>query len=352
MISMVVGVYAGWLRLGWDFIVFEAPATAQHGALMVGSFLGTLICAERVAVLKNTAWWIVPLVFISSFPLMMHVSPQAGYMALVVGSVGYLVISIRAYLIYKLTGDALLLLGSIFQLLGHLALLLTFSFAMAFAAWMAFFVFTIVGERLNLTRFLPVTKRDRIELFLWLGGFVISLFLYHKSYGIMLTITLIGIGLWLVRNDIARYNINKTGLYRFLGVTLLAGYAWLMLTGLVAVLNNGSPWIYDAVLHSFFVGFVLSMIMAHAPIIFPSLLGLTVKPYHSTMYLWVGLLQLSLLARIVGDLSQNIVLRQWGGLFNGIAFLGYIITLIGLVIIQVRHSKTQKMRVSKEMEIS
>lgn len=280
-------------------------------------------------------------VFVSSFPLMMHLSPQAGYIALVAGSVGYVVISARAYQTYRLMGDALLLIGAIFQLLGHLALLITFSFPMAFAAWMAFFVFTIVGERLNLTRFLPVTSRDRLELFMWLGGFVASLFFYHEGYEIALTITLIGIGQWLVRNDIARHNLYKTGSYRFLGMTLLAGYGWLMLTGLVAVLNNGSPWLYDAVLHCFFVGFVLSMIMAHAPIIFPSLVGINAKPYHPFMYVWVGILQVSLLMRIVGDLSQNLPFRQWGGLFNGFAFLGYLITVIVLITRQVRAEKVK-----------
>ncbi len=339
MLSLLLGVYAGWLRLGWDFINLEPQATAQHGALMVGSFLGTLIAAERVAVLKNKRWWAIPLVFVSSFPLMVHLSPQAGYVALVLGSIGYVVVSIRAYQKYQLTGDALLLIGSIFQFLGHLALYFTSSFAMAFAGWMAFFVFTIVGERLNLTRFLPVTQRDRWELFGWLVGFVASLFLYHDGYGITLTITLIGIGQWLIRNDIARRNLNKKGSYQFLGITLLSGYAWLMLTGLIAIVNNGSPWIYDAVLHAFFVGFVLSMIMAHAPIIFPSLLGFNVKPFHPFLYVWVVLLQLSLLARIMGDLSQNLLLRQWGGLLNGIAFLGYLSTVISLII---KHKYNQK----------
>lgn len=336
MLSLLLGVYAGWLRLGWDFIIIEPQATAQHGALMVGSFLGTLIAAERVAVLKNKGWWSVPAIFVSSLPLMLHVSPAAGYGALVAGSIGYIIVSIRAFYYYRFTGDALLLAGAVFQFAGHLALYLTSSFVMAFAGWMAFFVFTIVGERLNLTRFLPVTQRDRWELFGWLGGFLASIFLYHEGYGIVLTITLIGIGQWLVRNDIARHNLNKSGMYKFLGVTLLAGYGWLMLTGLVAVLNNGSPWLYDAVVHCFFVGFVLSMIMAHAPIIFPSLVGINAKPYHPFMYVWVGALQVSLLLRIVGDLSQNLTLRQWGGLFNGLVFLGYLITVIVLIKSQVK----------------
>jgi hypothetical protein len=330
ILSMLVGVYAGWLRVGWDFIVFEPAATAQHGALMVGSFLGTLICAERVVTLKNPVWWLIPLLFVSSFPFMMHLSPKVGYAALLLGSVGYLIISVWLYWQFRFTGDALLLIGAVFQLLGHLALLLTFSYPMAFAGWLAFFLFTIVGERLNLTRFLPVTSTQRKELLGWLGLFVASLFFYHKGYGVVFTLSILGVAQWLIRHDIARYNLRKTGSYRFLGVTLLLGYAWLLLTGLIALLNNNSPWLYDAVVHAFFVGFVLTMIMAHAPIIFPALLGLTTKPYHPFLYFWLGLLQLSLLLRIMGDLTQVLSLRQWGGLLNGLSFMGYLITVVVL----------------------
>jgi hypothetical protein len=202
---------------------------------------------------------------------------------------------------------------------------------MAFAGWMAFFVFTIVGERLNLTRFLPVKKNDRRELFGWLGLFTLGLFLYHTPYSTVLSISIAGIGQWLIRNDIARQNLNKTGSYQFLGITLLSGYSWLLFTGLITGIHNNSPWLYDAVLHAFFVGFVLTMIMAHAPIIFPSLLGLNVKPYHPILYGWVGLLQVSIVLRVAGDLSQQFTLRQWGGLFNGLAFMGYLVTIAFLI---------------------
>ena len=290
MLSMIVGVYAGWLRLGWNFPLIEPQSVPQHGALMVGSFLGTLIATEKVSTAQSKWWWLVPVIFISSFPLMMHVSAKSGYMALVLGSLGYVWLCGQVCLTYRFTSDILLFIGAIFQFLGHFALLRTFSFPMAFAGWLAFFVFTIVGERLNLTRFLPVSKRDRTELFIWLGLFIASLFLYHKGYGFVLTLVFVGIAQWLIRNDIARKNLSKEGLHRFLGATLLIGYGWLILTGFVALFNGSSTnatWIYDAVVHSFFIGFILTMIMAHAPIIFPSLLGINVRPYHPVMYVFV-----------------------------------------------------------------
>ena len=53
------------------------------------------------------------------------------------------------------------------------------------------------------------------------------------------------------------------------------------------------------------------MIFAHAPVIFPSVLG--VQPVFSNrFYVHVALLTLGLLLRVAGDLAGSGSLRQWG----------------------------------------
>jgi hypothetical protein len=77
---------------------------------------------------------------------------------------------------------------------------------------------------------------------------------------------------------------------------------------------------YDAMLHAIFLGFVFSMIFAHAPIILPTITGLAL-PFQSIFYLHVGLLHLSLSLRIAGDVAQLLWLQRWGGLLNVAAIL-------------------------------
>jgi hypothetical protein len=86
---------------------------------------------------------------------------------------------------------------------------------------------------------------------------------------------MLALALWLLRYDIARYTVRKTGLTRFIAVCLLSGYIWLGLSGLLALRFGGvtAGFQYDALLHTLFVGFVISMIFGHAPIIFPAVLG-------------------------------------------------------------------------------
>jgi hypothetical protein len=84
--------------------------------------------------------------------------------------------------------------------------------------------------------------------------------------------------------------------------------------------------LYDAMLHAIFLGFVFAMIFGHAPIIFPAVLGVDI-PYRSDYYLPLVLLHASLAVRIGGDLLGMNEARLWGGLFNALAILLYLVMI-------------------------
>jgi nitrite reductase (NO-forming) len=98
---------------------------------------------------------------------------------------------------------------------------------------------------------------------------------------------------------------------------VLAGTLWLI-AGLPA--NNLT---IDAMLHAIFLGFVFSMIFGHAPIILPALLPVDIT-YRSIFYLPLVLMQSALIVRAIADLTLNLTLRQWAGLFNVLAILLFI----------------------------
>src|SRR5690606_10579616 len=113
---------------------------------------------------------------------------------------------------------------------------------------------------------------------------------------------MVALALWLLRFDIARRRIKAGGLARFIALSLLAGYVWLALGGLLAIRYAGmmaGPF-YDALLHAFFLGFVFSMIFGHAPVIFPAVLGLPM-PYSDRFYSHLILLHATLIVRVAGD---------------------------------------------------
>ena len=86
----------------------------------------------------------------------------------------------------------------------------------------------------------------------------------------------------------------------------LAGVLW---TG-YAALGDGPA--YDASLHAVFLGFVMSMVFAHAPLIVPAVPRVPL-PFRRGFYIHLALLHASLALRLVGgDLAGNATLWQGG----------------------------------------
>jgi hypothetical protein len=152
----------------------------------------------------------------------------------------------------------------------------------------------------------------------------------------VLGLGMVGYAVWLGRFDIARRTVKLSGLPKFIAICLLSGYVWLGLGGILMMIYGPIPAgpIYDAMLHTVFVGFVFAMIFGHAPIIFPAVLGLPIK-YTPRMYGPLVLLTISLIMRIWGDLAGLYWLRRWGGLLNATAILIFVI-LSAWIIIQVK----------------
>ncbi|MHB8731149.1 MAG: hypothetical protein ACYDAB_05100 [bacterium] len=51
---------------------------------------------------------------------------------------------------------------------------------------------------------------------------------------------MLGVALWLLRFDIARYTVRQAGLPRFIAVSLLSGYVWLAASGILWMLFGGA----------------------------------------------------------------------------------------------------------------
>jgi hypothetical protein len=227
-------------------------------------------------------------------------------------------------------------LGALSWLIGNILWLGGRSVPEVVLWWLSFLVVTIVGERLELGRVLRQT-RWRLASFsgalgLLIAGLLISLGFLDGGMRVS-GAGMVALAAWLLRYDIARRTVRRSGLTRFIAVALLLGYAWLAIGG-VAMLWLGdlrAGPAYDAMLHAVFVGFVISMVFGHAPIIFPAVLHIPVT-YDWTSYIPLALLHGSLLARVSGDLLGSAVLRQSGGLINALAMLLFFANTLRLAL--------------------
>ncbi len=330
IVSLIIGLWAGLIRIGWDFS-WTAMAP-YHGALMIGSFLGTLIILERAITLKSNWVMLAPLINVLSLPLFLSGYIDAALFCLIAGGSGmtliFIIISYRHPNLY----NYLLLSGALCYLAGNIVLNETRLFPEAYPWWMAFFFLTIIGERVELSRFLNISKHKQYLLTGFLGLFVIGiLFPFHGPGRYILAISLAASAIWLLKYDMALKSVKSTGQFRFTGSLLLIGYMWLLITAVMAFFVSSSLWTYDAFLHSFFLGFVFAMIFAHAPIILPPVLAINKKIYHPILFIWFGLLQVSLITRIISDFLENAFCQRWSGLFNGIAILLFFVNVLVLL---------------------
>lgn len=339
--SLASGVLAGLARLGWGVPLPSAQLVLLHGPLMVSGFLGTVIGLERAVALGKRWAYAGPLLtglgriaILLGFPIFMGAAAMAlGSAVLFTGTTMIMLRQRELFMVTMALGAACWLVGNLLWLAGT-------EVPDVVVLWINFLVLTIAGERLELSRFLPpshVAKRIFAGI---LTVLLASAFLSGTGVGIALYGGgLLGLALWLLRQDIARRTVKEQGLTRFIAICLLSGYAWLAV-GSITLLTAGSltGTAYDAVLHAILIGFVFSMVFGHAPIIFPAVVRIKM-PYHWTFYLPLLVLHASLLMRLAGDGLELHNLRNLGGLFNAVALVLFILSTVSSVIRGFRTSR-------------
>jgi hypothetical protein len=328
--SLIIGVGAGLLRLGWAVPLPAADLAAFHGPLMACGFFGTVIALERAVALARRWAYLGPLTTgVGGLSLILGAPLNAAQILLVLGSAVLFAGSISVFLRQRALFTFTLAAGAGCWLAGNLLWLGGFSVYEVVPWWAGFLVLTIAGERLELSRFLPPSPVAQRIFIAVLWGLTFGMAFHAHVFGA----ALLALALWLLRQDIARRTVRDKGLTRFIAVCLLSGYAWLALAGaimLAAGLVPGSA-AYDAALHALMLGFVFSMVFGHAPVIFPAVLRVAV-PYHPVFYAPLALLHLSLAARLAGDFAVQPDWRSMGGALNALALLAFILNTIAAVI--------------------
>lgn len=322
--AAVTAVLGGLARLGVAF-GFGPEVADRHGPFFVLGVFGTVISLERAVALGRSWALAAPIVSIAgALSLLLRLPFAPGLFVLAVA----FTIIVNAAIIRRQSAAFtwLMLLGSVTLLEGTFAWARGTSVFDVTPRWMAFFVLTIVAERLELSRLAPTPKWASRALV------VVSIVLALASMfelRVVMGATLVLLGLWQLRFDLARRTLKLPGLPRFTALGVLAGAAWLVVTGALLVHTPPVPAgpLADAALHSLFVGFVLSMVFAHAPIILPAVARLSL-PFHPAFFLPLAVLHAGLFVRVVGDLLASHPLRVIGAVANVLALVLFAASVI------------------------
>lgn len=203
--------------------------------------------------------------------------------------------------------------------------------------WLAgFLVLTIGGERLELSRVVRLTRTSRAAFTTAVAVFAVGAMTAIGRFTV--GVRLAGVGVlalagWLAVYDVTRRTVRQRGLTRYMATCLLFGYVWLAVAGALwlrfGMAAEGPA--FDAELHALFLGFVIGMVFAHAPVIVPAVFRAAV-PYRPHFYVHLILLHASLLLRVVGgDVAGNHTAWQVGGVLNEVALLCFLAVTIAAV---------------------
>jgi hypothetical protein len=343
ILALLVALWAGLLRLGWLLPSFPNLASA-HGPLMVSGFLGVLIPLERAVAIRQKWMFAVPVAAGAGWIALLF-APAIGGVLLTLASLGTLAILGVMVRREPHLHTVVMFAGALAWLAGNMLWLTGVPIFQIAYLWMAFLVLTIGGERLELSRVLRPSAGQ-----LWVfAGIAAALFagallclLWLEGGARLSGLSMLGLAFWFLRNDIATRTIRHTNpLTRYIARCLFAGFIWLGVGGALLLYFGAlyaGPY-YDAALHAVFVGFVISMIFGHAPIIFPAILGAPIR-YHPAFYVQLALLHASLLIRLGGDLMGQLDVRRWGGLLNEVAILVFLgMTVYSLITTQKQISE-------------
>jgi hypothetical protein len=329
------GIVGGLLRAGVSVPVpaasaWPGEAVLAHAFLMICGFLGTLIGIERAVAAQARAAFVAPIASAlagvaalnGALPLAAWLSAFAA-LAFVMVNVSMLMRQPAPHIGVLLAGAAAWFIGTLLFAVDGAA-----HSAGALPWWFAFLVLTIAGERLEMTRLMRRRTGAEGSLCFVLGGLLLGAAVFSVSPvagAFVFGGALCALAAWLVCFDIARRTIASNGLSRYMAVCLLAGYAWLGIAGAAWMAAAAGHPLRDLALHALGVGFVFSMMLAHAPVILPALTRVKVQ-FGRHFYVPLALLHASLAIRALASLELEFLrVGAWG---HAAAIAAFLLTLL------------------------
>lgn len=337
--ALLGGLVGGLLRagVGWPVLLafpWAGAALNAHAALMVCGFLGTVIGIERAVAVRLRAAFVAPVASGAGALATLLGHAAIGGLAFLLASTAFVAVNVVIVRRQRAAHTALLLVSALAWWTGNLlAATATGAFEAVIAWWFAFVVLTIAAERLEMTRLMRRHPAAQPVFFaivaLLLAGAAVTV-ATPRAGGLLYGAALVALAAWLLQFDIARRTVHAQGLSRYMAVCLLGGHAWLLVAGVAWIATTLGAPARDVALHALGLGFVISMVMGHAPVILPAVARVKLA-FGWPFYLPLAGLHASLLWRFAGG-AIDPAARTAGAAANAGAIVLFALTAAGAIV--------------------
>lgn len=353
-ICLISAVWGGLMRAGVMWPALYAPhwapiAAGLHSALMLCGFFGTVIGVERAVAVKHPWAFGAPLASALGGVLLLNQQYAGAADAFVLAAAVFLAVNTRIVWRQRALHTGVLWVSALVWLLANLRFMFMGLSETIFEAWFAFLVLTIAAERLEMARMTRLSPLAQTGLLLILGTLALGIILtpsHAPVGGLIYGAALVMLAAWLGVFDVARRTVHSHGLSRYMAVCLLSGYGWLAVSGLSWIAQAQGVQVRDAALHALGLGFVMSMVMGHAPVILPAVAGVKLH-FDARFYVPLAALHLSLLVRL-GPGAFDPTWTALGSGLNAAALALFVITVVSAAWAwRNRHGGAQPGRLSR-----
>lgn len=367
LLALAVGISKLFLMRGvivQPFLPFLLPF---HGQLMVFGFLAILLATERY--IGALTFQLNPIVHTMPFLVTLGTVVQlvgwlSGLLPLKLAGGGILAVGfiVYIYLLQEVGRRSAQPLPFLFMSLAAITLIS----ASLISVWrspvgnlplmllmMGFPILTIIGERVELTRFVAPALAAQARYALWLVAIAFGIILVQALFPAAATppltivwiLALLAVAIPMTWGERKLMTRGEKPLHRYLGTHLVAAYGWLLLgllLLLILAIRGQSTGLLDASSHSLAVGFIGSMILAHAPIILPAIIGRSIREKRlNTLPLW--LLTAGNLLRVASGVAEETGRRgMLSGALAGALTVTAVIAFAVMMLRSIQFSATTK----------
>ncbi|ROL56224.1 hypothetical protein D9V84_08615 [Bacteroidetes/Chlorobi group bacterium Naka2016] len=332
IVLMLLAITAGLERGGLHSTNLNLvhPLGNLHFLIFFAGFFGTLLSVESAVGQRKRILFFIPATIILG--LILYITTGVWFL-FVAGSIAF---SIPSIIVYRSRREYITFVLACF-LFAVGAILYVFNFYYPSAiAYIYFLVFYILSERLELAKIVGANKRS-FRHFLANEIIVVGLVFFSVYYA-YLALRILGavvflLTFWFIRNDLARRTLRSREPAKYSAVAMLFGYFWLAFGNLLFFISPSTFW--GEGIHSITLGFVFSMVFAHAPIIFPNV-GMFKFYFSKILYYPLALLHISVATRFVSHIFPKI--KPLALYFNFFAIIFFFAIFIALVVRSKRES--------------
>lgn len=332
---LLAGIAGGLLRAGVAVplprdAAWPGQAVLGHAFLMVCGFLGSVIGIERAVAVRTRAAFVAPAAAALAGVLMLAGHGRAAAWLSVLAAIAFIGVNVVVVARQRAAHTLLLLVAALAWLVGNLLHALAAHAAAVVPWWWVFLVLTIAAERLEMTRLMRRRPGAGVALAACLALLLAGAAAFAVAPvwgGLLFGLALAGLAVWLASFDIARRTVAAPGLSRYMALCLLLGYLWLGVAGVAWMATALGQGLRDLALHALGLGFVVSMVFGHAPVILPAVARVKLQ-FGGWFYLPLALLHGSLLLRLLAAVADPALLAP-AAIGNALAIGVFALTVLG-----------------------